>query len=253
MRTTSRALSSLVLGALALAATGAIVGARSGAPVTGSRPTWKQVEQLVSEQKFEEASKKTAEIREAARKRGDDQEVTGALIREVQLRIGLHGYETAVRFLKDEAWPKSILSRAALNLFYGRSLVTYAQAYGWEIGQREKVESKGGVDLKAWTKEQIHAEAARAYLEVWKDREALGAEPLKSLAEYLDPNNYPVGIRGTLRDAAAYLFVELLADTSGWRPEQSNELFGLDVAALAKGTRLSRAPCGWTIPQFTNS
>ncbi|MGZ5381398.1 MAG: MG2 domain-containing protein, partial [Thermoanaerobaculia bacterium] len=235
MRLAPRRLSFFGLGAAALAAAGAIALARPGKPLTGDTPTWKEVERLVSEQKFEEASKKTAELREAARKAGDAAEVTRALIREVQLRIGLHGYETAVRFLKDEAWPKSTLSRAALNLFYGRSLVTYAQAYGWEIGQREKVESKGGVDLKAWTKEQIHAEAARAYVEVWKDREALGAEPLKSLAEYLDPNNYPAGIRGTLRDAATYLFVELLADTSGWRPEQSNELFGLDVAALAKG------------------
>ena len=41
-----------------------------------------------------------------------------ALIREVQLRTGLHGYETAVRFLKEEPWPKGLLSRAALELFY---------------------------------------------------------------------------------------------------------------------------------------
>src|SRR5258706_2258078 len=123
--------------------------------------TWKEVDRLVSEQKFEEASKKTAELREAARKAGDDAEVTRALIREVQLRIGLHGYETAVRFLKDEPWPKSPLARAALNLFYGRSLVTYAQAYGWEIGLRGKAASKCGVDLKSWSLDQIYAAAAR--------------------------------------------------------------------------------------------
>src|SRR5262249_10937843 len=104
------------------------------AAVTSGPATWAEVDKLVSEQKFEEASTKTTEILEAARKRGDDAEITRALIREVQLRIGLHGYETSVRFLKDQPWPKSLLSRAALNLFYGRSLVIYAQAYGWEIG-----------------------------------------------------------------------------------------------------------------------
>ena len=33
--------------------------------------------------------------------------------------------------------------------------MNYAHAYSWEIGQRERVESKGAVDLKAWTREQI--------------------------------------------------------------------------------------------------
>ena len=49
-----------------------------------------------------------------------------------------------------------------------------SQAYSWEINQREKVESKGAVDLKAWTRDEIVAEARAAYLEVWAEREALG-------------------------------------------------------------------------------
>ena len=38
-----------------------------------------------------------------------------------------------------------------LDLFYAGSLVTYRSAYSWEIGRRERVESTGPVDLKAWT------------------------------------------------------------------------------------------------------
>ena len=68
-----------------------------------------------------------------------------------------------------------LLSRTALELFYAQSLVNYAQTYSWEISQRERVESTGAVDLKAWTREQIYAEAARAYVALWKEREALGA------------------------------------------------------------------------------
>ena len=206
----------------------------AGARVTGPA-TWKDVDRLVSEQKFEEAASAVGKIREAARAAGDEADDAKALVREVQLRTALHGYETSVRFLKDQPWPKGLLPRTTLRLFYAQSLVTYAQAYWWEIGQREKVSSTGAVDLKAWTRDEIQAEAVRAYADVWKDREALGRVSVNAVAEFVEPNNYPKGIRGTLRDAASYLFVDLLADTSGWRPEQANEVFALDARLLIAG------------------
>jgi hypothetical protein len=196
---------------------------------------WKDVERLVSEQKFEEAAAAVGKIRETARAAGDEAEEAKGLVREVQLRTALHGYETSVRFLKDQPWPQGLLPRTTLRLFYAQSLVTYAQAYSWEIGQREKVASKNAVDLKAWTRDEIQAEAVRAYVDVWKDREALGHVPVNAVADFVEPNNYPKEIRGTLRDAATYLFAALLADTSGWRPEQSNGVFALDAKALIAG------------------
>ncbi|HEX7527547.1 MAG TPA: MG2 domain-containing protein, partial [Thermoanaerobaculia bacterium] len=235
MRRTPWLLSLLGFGALLLAAGGAIALARPGTHVTGGTPTWKEIERLVSEQKFEEAAGKVGKIREAARASGDEANEAKALVREVQLRTALHGYETSVRFLKDQPWPQSLLPRTTLRLFYAQSLVTYAQAYSWEIGKRERVASTGAVDLKAWTRDEIQAEAVRAYVEVWKDREALGRVPVNAVAEFVEPSNYPKEIRGTLRDAASYLFAALLADTSGWRPEQSNGVFTLDARALVAG------------------
>ncbi len=196
---------------------------------------WKAVDKLVDEQKYEAAAKEAAAIRVSARAAGDQAQWTRALIREVQLRMGLHGYETAVRFLKDEPWPEAPLHRATLNLFYGHSLVYYAQAYSWEIGQRERVVATGSVDLEKWTREQIHHAAVTAYAAVWKDREALGKEPVGRLAEYISPNDYPGGIRGTLRDAVTYLYVELLANSAGWTPEESNDLFRLPLRELIAG------------------
>ena len=223
---------------------GSFLQTPSGTPASGSgkalapRPSsqadWKEIDRLVSEQKFEEAAALVARRRQAAREGGDEAEWTRALIRETQLRTGLHGYETAVRFLKEEPWPKGLLSRAALELFYAQSLVNYFHAYSWEIQQRERVESSGTVDLKAWTATQIYAEAVRAYLRLWREREALGREDVKALAEFLEPNNYPSGVRGTLRDALSYLFAAHLADTSGWSPAQSNEVFRLDLPALLR-------------------
>ncbi len=177
----------------------------------------------------------------SAKARKDAADWTKALIRSVQLRTGLHGYETAVRFLKDEPWPPDLLSRTALELFYAQSLVNYAQMYSWEVSKRERVESTGAVDLKAWTREQIYDAAIGAYVAIWKDREALGAQKVKALAEFVEVNDYPPGIRDTLRDSVAYFFAALLADTSGWSPEQSNAVFALDLAALLRADAASTA------------
>ncbi|HND11014.1 MAG TPA: hypothetical protein PLY80_11285, partial [Pseudomonadota bacterium] len=168
---------------------------------------WKKVDKLISEQKYEEAITVITAIRLAAKQNQNGEEWTEALIKEVQLQVGLHGYETAVRFLRTEEWPKDPLSQAALELYYAHSLMTYLSAYSWEIGRREKVESKEAVDLKAWTKEQIFLEAARSYGKLWQKRAELGSIPVKALEPYVTPNNYPAQIRGTLRDAVTYLLV----------------------------------------------
>jgi alpha-2-macroglobulin len=196
---------------------------------------WKDVERLIGEQKMEEARRLVATLRESARAAGHDDEWAKALITEVQLRTSLHGYETSVRFLKEEPWPKGARARTALNLFLGRSLVTYVHAYSWEIAHREQIATKGVLDLKSWTKDQIVTEATRAYAEVWEGRAGLGEEPVAALGEYLLPNNYPPRIRGTLRDAVSYLFVELLADTSLWRADHAAEVYRLDLGALLRG------------------
>ncbi|MEO8431718.1 MAG: alpha-2-macroglobulin family protein [Acidobacteriota bacterium] len=195
-------------------------------------PGWEAIDRLVADQKVAEALVETTRRREAAQKRGDEEEWTRGLIREVQLRVGLHGYETAVRFFREQPWPKSLLRRAALELYGAELLRGYSRAYSWEIRQRERVESSGALDLKAWTAEQIRDEATRAYLRLWADREALGGMDVQALSEFVAPNDYPKGIRGTLRDALAYFFAAHLADTSDWTAAESNEVFRLDLPAL---------------------
>jgi uncharacterized protein YfaS (alpha-2-macroglobulin family) len=213
--------------------------AREGA--AGAKPQqpqeWAQVERLIADQKFAEAAVAAEKLRQAAQKAGNRDEWTRALIKEVQLRTGLHGYETAVRFLKEQPWPDGLLNRAALNLFYARSLVNYYHAYSYEINQRERMDTRGAVDLKAWTKDQIYVEAQKAYEEVWKQRASLGAEPLARFGDFLNRNNYPAGIRSTLRDAVSYLYVELLSDNSLWTAEQSNEIYRLDLKTLLAGAQ----------------
>ena len=87
--------------------------------------SWNDVDRLISEQKFEAASKLVVRILERARDTGDAETWTRALVEATKLRMGLHGYETAVRFLKDEPWPDDPVSRAVLELYYADALASY--------------------------------------------------------------------------------------------------------------------------------
>src|SRR5688572_8043961 len=228
MRAALRICASLVLALLASAV------AQPARPATAP-PHWAPVEKLISEQKLEAAAKEIQQRLDAARERRDEAEWTRALIKMTQVRLGLHGYETAVRFLMEQPWPEGVVPRALLHLYYAGALLSYSRQYSWEVGQRERVESKGKADLKAWTLEQIQEEIQRALFEVWKTREALGTRKVHEVSEYIQPSDHPPGIRDTLRDAVTYLWSDLLQDSSQWRPEHSNEIFRLDLSALLRG------------------
>ena len=134
---------------------------------------WQQYDQLVKEQKYEAASSLVEEMLAKARSAKNSTEWTRCLIRYTQLRMALHGYETSVRFLKDQPWPEDLTGSSILNLYYAHALTNYARSYSWEINSREKIDTKGVVDLKAWTRDQIYEEAQKAFETVWKVRDSL--------------------------------------------------------------------------------
>ncbi len=193
---------------------------------------WKKYDKLVGEQKYEAASKLIERIAQKAQEDKNTEEMVRCLIRRVMLRISLHGYGTAVRYFSEQPWPEDLLSDTVLRMYYANTLITYAYSYSWEIRKREKVDTKGKVDLKAWTMEQIYEEALRSYGKVWAHRQQLGHEPIKHLADYINENNYPRKIRPSLRDAVSYQLYLLLSDTSFWRPEHTNGIYQLDLKSL---------------------
>ena len=196
---------------------------------------WREVDRLIGEQKLEQAAAKLDKLRADAEQRGDDLTWMRALVRRTDVRIALGGFETAVRELREARWPQAPLARAGLDLYLAHALRTYLGAYSWEINRRERIEAVGKgapVDLKLLTREQIVAAARDAFLAAWKQRQALGREPLASLDAVIVPNNYPREVRGTLRDALAYLFADFLADSSLWSPQQSSDLYLLDMPGL---------------------
>jgi uncharacterized protein YfaS (alpha-2-macroglobulin family) len=222
----------LALGAAVLARPHASSPAFGKSQQTGQELSRQRLDQLISEQKFEEAAKEAARIREAARREDNQSVWAWALIKEVQLRTALHGYETAVRFLKEQPWPTAPVEHDMLDLFYAQSLITYYQAYSWEINRRERVEARGPIDLKSWTRDQIFDEAWSALVRVWKDRDRLQDRRATEFPDFWSRGDYPANVRGTLRDAVVYLIADVLADTTFWTPRQTNELYLLDLDRL---------------------
>lgn len=196
---------------------------------------WKSVDYLVSEQKFQAAFDLVIQLRDRAVEENDVDAWTRGLVEATQLRIALHGYETAVKELLDNPWPEDPTSHAILDLYTAQAMVVYAHQYSWEIRKRERVISDEDIDLKRWTHDQIITAAHQAYGRLWDHREEWGNESLGDFSRYLFQNNYPPRIRGTLRDAISYLWADVLQDTSLWRPEDQSSIYRLDLETLTEG------------------
>ncbi len=206
-----------------------------GEAVVSRSAEWAEVDRLIEEQKNQAAVSAVREIRSRAIAAEDAKNWTLALVREAQLTAALGGVESAVRLLAGEPWPEDPRARIALELLYAHSLTRYLDYYGWEIGQRERIGPRDQVDLGQWTREQVIRAVEEAFLALWADREAWDIEPLAELSAYVDPNDYPARIRGTLRDALTHLWVDVLGNTAYWSPAESNAVYRLDFAALAGG------------------
>ncbi|MEO7974288.1 MAG: hypothetical protein ABIU84_11950, partial [Thermoanaerobaculia bacterium] len=188
---------------------------------------------------LQEAADRLVPLVASARAAGDEAGWAKALVRQSQVATSLGGLETSVEQLKGQPWPEGSTSRAAVELYYAHALLEYLDGYDWEIRQRERVVSvapNDKLDLKAFTAEQIAAEAEKSFLAVWERRAGLGDVAVADFP-YLRSNDYPKGVRSSLRDAVSYLFVDrLLADSSFWSPSEANDAWQLDLDNLVAET-----------------
>lgn len=211
--------------------------ARSG---SSDAKIWAETDQLINDQKLLAALDKTKEILERAKASRDGRLWTEAQVRSTQLQIGLSGFETAVRDLKDQPWPVDPAGRVLLNLFYAHALMQYQQVYGWEIRSREKTVSTEKVDLKAWTTVQIGSEISRAFDDIMKNAPALNEPSPDFFDLYVQKNTYPKGIRPVLRDLAVYMAIHHLANSQYWTPKEMSEVYRVNAKKLALETRTTR-------------
>lgn len=228
----------ILLSAFTVVATGLKAHANSNPP--GKKDVWAEVDRLAGEQKLQAALDKVIEMTKSGALQGDSELSAEAIIRAAQLKIGLHGYETAVRELKAAAWPKESTARILLGLYYAHALMSYQQIYSWEIRSREKTVSTKEVDLKAWTTEQLGSAIGAAFDDVMKEGGATLEGPAPAfVGKFLDKNSHPSGVRPTLRDAVVYMTVEHLRNTQFWTAEQSAEIYRIEIDKQFEGSASS--------------
>lgn len=209
---------------------------------SASTSIWAETDKLVGEQKHQAALEKIDTILKTAKKDGQTRLWTEAQIRSTQLRVSLHGYETAVRELKDQPWPEDAEGRLLIGLFYAQTLMNYQQAYSWEIARRESTVSTEKVDLKAWTSQQIGEEIRRAFDEIMKSEGTLSRPMPEFFKAYVAADNYPVGMKPVLRDVVVDMATRHLANTQYWQPRESREIYKLDIDSLSRKYPTKRIP-----------
>lgn len=74
--------------------------------------------------------------------------------------------------------------------------------------------------------DQLFEKAGLLYADAWKEREKLGAFPVKDFPECIDRGNYPDDLR-ILIYFLVYQWTEFLSDSSMWTPRDSAETFKL--------------------------
>ncbi len=193
----------------------------------------KKIDSLTSEQKMQAAlDSLNTDIKTIT----DSVETARVFVKATQLEMALHGYETAVKDLKARTWPAEPRAQVLLHLFYARALQNYAHSYSWEIHKREKTNSTQNKDLKTWTMQEIFTDAYLSLNSAWKLRENFNSVHKDEFLDFISPNNYPEKIRDTLRDSIAYLFVQMLNDSTGWSPEQTNDYYQLSLIDFVRGS-----------------
>lgn len=194
-----------------------------------------EFEKLVSEQKFKEASNRLKFLIDQSHKNNDEFLWANLIAKETLLKIGMHGYETAVIDLKKQPQPKNSLAKAVINITLAYSFKTYFDSYSYEIRKREFVSEKNNFDIKKLTTEEIFNESLKAFNLAWNIRQDLGTHERDALNEIISPNNYPDNIRQTLRDSLTYSLATFFSDNSLWSAKEKNEKHLIDQKTFVAG------------------
>ncbi len=201
-------------------------------------PTWPPhgvgSRRLEHDQRYQAALDMVLTLGQQAQAAGAVDDWTRALVEQTKLRTALGEIETAVRELRAAKWPDDPHSRLVLDLVLANALTTTLDVYSWEIDEREEV-GAGGDDPATWTHARYLAEVNAAFADAWARRASWGGEAVGTLEGVLLPNDFPPRIRGTLRDAVSYLWVDHLEDSDAWTPGELNGAWRLDLERLLAG------------------
>lgn len=194
-----------------------------------------EFEKLVSEQKYKEASNRLKKLIDQSKDKNDDILWANLIAKDTLLKIGMHGYETAVTNLKNQPAPKDPLAKTIINLTLAYAFKTYFDSYSYEIRKREFIANKTSFDLKKLTTEEIFNESLKAFNQAWNKRNELGSLERDAIGDIISPNNYPDNIRQTLRDSLTYSLATFFTDNSLWSAKEKNEKYLIELKKFIDG------------------
>jgi alpha-2-macroglobulin len=198
---------------------------------TTAVPSWESINKLIDEAKIDSAVKAVESRVKAAS--GDD-ELGRALLMRAKLRVMAGATETAISELRAAVLPKASVPRALVNVYLAQVLSAHLSNYGWEIDQREKVVAEKK-DLKQWTRREF----LEAIGQAWKSADDLKSDlnvPLSKFEKYISRNDFPDGVRSSLRDFVALQRAAFLAQTASWTEDEISDVYRLGLDSLLADT-----------------
>ncbi len=200
-------------------------------------PNWTGIEKLIKDQKITQASTQIDYVLKSSRQAKDNLNWRHALILGAVMRSKRGQFAEGVKYL-NQAWPKDNESQMLINLHRAYLYTSYIQNYRWEIQNREKISSRKAVPLKKQTMPQLVRVATQSFAKAYTLASTLNYSldrytlPLPSFKNYFVKPNYPVNIRGNIRDTITYLWVDFLQDSSIWTAQQSTKANGFSLKEL---------------------
>lgn len=193
----------------------------------------REIDQLIDDQKYEAAYERLEALRgELSGDPANEFEAAKLLVKQAELRVGLGAFETAIDLLAKTPWPKGFLAKSMIGMAYGRTLMTYGQSQSYAIRQRTKIVSDKPLSASEMTADQIHAAALQCFQRVFGVRAEFDGSSMETLGDVVSRGTYPRGLRDSLRDFVSYEAVSILSDRTHWLPEESNDLYRLDLGKL---------------------
>ncbi|WP_299874843.1 hypothetical protein [uncultured Cocleimonas sp.] len=193
-------------------------------PLASAETNWQSVARLMDEQKFNAASDQVDTLLKKFKAAKNNNHWRQALVLGTTLKLKTDPIEETAKYLTNQQWPNDKDSKLLLNLYLAKVLTQYVKQNHWEIHNRETIKSKKKIGIEKKTIEQINADINLTFKAAYqlaqsRPNDALGSlslEGLKAKNLYFINSDYPLNVRGGIKDTIAYLWVEHLLDSSMW-------------------------------------
>ncbi len=215
-----------------------------GPPTLGASPEdeWLTVAALVRASEPNAALKRLKPLLAAARKAKDERMTARALAQIAALNAAIYDqHDRGLEALRSQPPPKDPTLAAILAVVYAEATrQALERAWTREAGEPTAAGPTRAID--SWSRAEYGRAAELTLGAAWKARDALGDAKVSDYADLVDPNDFPEGVRATVRDALTRAAATHLGNTTHWGVMRESEAAGRAVAELLETNPKAYAP-----------